>query len=221
MLSQQAAAPPPEIVEPAPRPRPSREATMHFPVKITFKVLALAPQMWVRDATGAEIGYVRQKLLAFKESVTIFADESQSRPIYAIAADRVIDFNANYHFADAGGTPLGHVRREGFSSLWRAHYVISVGDRPIFEVREASALVRMLDNLVGSIPFVGIFTGYFLNPKYLVTRLGGGETLLMTKKPALLETDFDIEQIGPLAPDEQVSALLGLMMIILLERSRG
>jgi uncharacterized protein YxjI len=194
---------------------------MHFPLKITFKLLALAPQMWVRDATGAEIGYVRQKLLAFRESVTIFSDETQTRPIYTINADRVIDFTANYHFADADGHSLGHVRREGFSSLWRAHYLIHVGDRPTFEVREASAMVRLLDNLVDQIPFVGAFTGYFLNPKYVVTRLGGGETLLMTKKPALLETDFDIEQTGQISPDEQAAALLGLMMIILLERARG
>jgi hypothetical protein len=43
----------------------------------------------------------------------------------------------------------------------------------------------------------------------------------MTKRPALFETDFEIEQLGPILPEEQVVALLGLMMIILLERSRG
>ncbi|MDX2155187.1 MAG: hypothetical protein SFW09_01655 [Hyphomicrobiaceae bacterium] len=194
---------------------------MQFPLKIAFKILTFVPQMTVRDASCAEIGYVRQKLLAFKESVTVFADETQSQPIYTINADRVIDFTANYHFATYDGRPLGHLRREGFSSLWRAHYVISVGDAPTFEVREASAWLRMIDNLVSEIPFVGIFTGYFLNPKYHVTRLGGGDALLMTKKPALLETEFDIQQTGPISPNEQAAALLGIMMIILLERSRG
>lgn len=194
---------------------------MQFPLQIVFKILALSPQMYVSDAGGNAIGYVRQKLLAFKESVTIFTDETQSTPIYTINADRVIDFTANYHFAEADGTPLGFVRREGLRSLWKAHYVISVGDRPTFEVNEQSALVRLADNLVSEIPFVGAFTGYFLNPTFIVSRIGGSEALKMIKRPALLETHFEISQSGEISPQEQACALLGLMMIILLERSRG
>lgn len=194
---------------------------MQFPLQIVFKILALSPQMYVNDAAGNAIGYVRQKLLAFKENVTIFTDESQSTPIYTINADRVIDFTANYHFAEADGTPLGLVRREGVRSLWKAHYVISVGDRPTFEVNEQSALVRLADNLVGEIPFVGALTGYFLHPTYVVSRIGGPEALRMVKRPALLETHFEISQSGAVSPQEQACVLLGLMMIILLERSRG
>ena len=195
---------------------------MQFPLKIAFKILTFVPQMYVHDATGSSIGYVRSKLLAFRESVTVFSDESQANAIYSINADRVIDFTANYHFADASGRSLGYVRREGVRSLWRAHYVICVGDKPTFEVNEASVVTRLLDSVVGEIPFVGALTGYFFNPVYNMSRIGGGpEVLRMTKRPALLETDFAIEQLGPISPDEQVAALLGLMMIILLERSRG
>jgi hypothetical protein len=194
---------------------------MQFPLKVVFKVLTFVPQMSVRDAAGSEIGYVRSKLFAFRENVTVFSDETQTRAIYAIQADRIIDFTANYHFTDAAGRALGMVRREGLRSLWRAHYTISVGDRPLFEVREQSAFVRFADSLFGEIPFVGLLSGYVFNPKYIVSRLAGRECLVMTKRPALLETDFNIEQMGSLGPDEQVCALLGLMMIILLERSRG
>jgi hypothetical protein len=195
---------------------------MQFPLEIVFKILALAPQMYVRDASGQSIGYVRQKLMAFKESVTVFTDETQAQPIYTINADRVIDFTANYHFADPAWRPLGHLRREGMRSLWRAHYVISVGDRPTFEVREQSAIVRLADSIFGQIPLIGALSGYFFNPTYIVSRMSDGtEALRMVKRPALLETHFAISQVGPITPDEQVSVLLGLMMIILLERSRG
>lgn len=194
---------------------------MQFPLSLSFKIFTLVPELNVTDAAGAHIGYVRQKLLAFKESVTVYTDESRQTPIYTINADRVIDFTANYHFAEASGKPVGHVRREGFNSLWRAHFVISVGDRPTFDVREESGFVRLADNLIGQIPLVGVLTGYFLNPKYLVTREDGSPVLRMTKKPALLETEFVIDQLGPLSPEEQATALLSLMMIVLLERSRG
>jgi len=194
---------------------------MQFPLDIAFKVFAIVPQMYVHDASGLSLGYVRRKLLAFRESVTIFSDDTQTTPIYQIDADRVIDFSTSYHFSDAAGRSLGYVRRKGMRSLWRAHYIIHVGERPVFEVNEQSALVRFLDGLVGNIPIVNLFTGYFLNPTYIVSRPGGGEVLRMVKRPSLLETHFGIGKSGPISPDEQVCALLSLMMIISMERTRG
>ncbi len=194
---------------------------MQFPLRISFRLLTLIPQLDVRDAGGASIGHVRQKLFALKEDVTVYSDDTLSRPIYTIRADRIIDFTANYAFAEANGRPIGRLRRQGMRSLWRAHYMIGLGDAPVFEVREESAWVRLADSIVGQIPFVSFLTGYFLNPKYLIGRSDGSMVLRMTKRPALFETDFEIEQLGPILPEEQVVALLGLMMIILLERSRG
>ena len=81
--------------------------------------------------------------------------------------------------------------------------------------------MRLFDNLVGQIPFVGLLTGYIFNPTYIVTRIGGGEMLRMIKRPSLLESRFTIEQKGSLDPAEQQGAMLALMMIVLLEKSRG
>ncbi|MEZ5855205.1 MAG: hypothetical protein R3D67_10850 [Hyphomicrobiaceae bacterium] len=195
---------------------------MQFPLSIAFKILTLVPQMSVRDAAEHEIGYVRSKLFAFRENVTVFSDATQSQPIYGIQADRVIDFTANYHFTDRSGHQIGFVRREGFKSLWRAHYIISVGAQATFEVREANPFVRLVDNLIGEIPFIGLLTGYILNPTYNVTRIGTDAlSFTMTKQPAFLESRFAIVQHAPVEPDEQACLLLGLMMIILLERARG
>ena len=194
---------------------------MRFPVQIAFKVLALAPQMYVTDADGRSLGYVRQKLLRLVEDVTIFADDTQQKEIYSIKADRVIDFSANYHFADAQGRPIGSVARHGVRSLWRAHYVVNVGDEPRLEVSEERPFIRLLDGLIGEIPFVGMLTGLFLNPSYLVSRSGGGEVMRITKRRALFETDFRIDKLGDTDDKEQECALLAAMMIMLLERSRG
>ena len=195
---------------------------MQFPIQIAFKLLAITPQMYVRDAAGGNLGYVRQKLLAFKEKVTVFADDTQAKAIYTIGADRVIDFNAEYHFANADGVRLGSAKRSGMRSLWKAHYVINIGGQETFEVHEESALVRLIDGLIGEIPFVGFLTGYFLNPVYLITRVGSGAPALrMVKQRAFLESLFTIESKADMTNAEQEAAMLGLMMIILLERSRG
>jgi hypothetical protein len=47
-------------------------------------------------------------------------------------------------------------------SLWKAHYLVE-GPKgaPALEIHEESAWVKFLDSVVGEIPLVGLFTGYF------------------------------------------------------------
>jgi hypothetical protein len=194
---------------------------MNFPISIAFKILTLIPQLYVKDASGKPFAYVRRKFWALKEDVTVYADDTQSRPLYRIKADRIIDWSANYRIANMSDATLGVVRRKGARSLWRAHYEILIGDTQVFTVRERSALVRFLDLIIGEIPIVGLLTGYFLNPMYDVTREGGAETFVMTKQRALFESQFQIAKTGAATDDEEIITILALMMIVFLERSRG
>jgi uncharacterized protein YxjI len=93
---------------------------VHYPLTLTFKIIALAPQIYVRDAAGQELLYVKQKLLKLRERIQVFADSSQSRQVSEINADRILDWSARYTFTDVGGAVLGAVRRRGAKSLWRA-----------------------------------------------------------------------------------------------------
>src|SRR3712207_5826138 len=104
---------------------------MHYPLTFSFKILALAPQIWVRDAQGQLLLYVKQQFLKLKEAVTIFADEGQTRPLFSIKADRVLDISARYHITDSQGLPIGVVQRHGMRSLWKAHYEILAGETPV------------------------------------------------------------------------------------------
>jgi hypothetical protein len=194
-----------------------------FPLSITFKILTIHPQMVVQEGAGAVIGYVQQSLWRFKEAVTVYADETKAKEIYKINADRVIDFNANYAITTPQGADLGHVRRHGMRSLWRASYdIVGPGvNGTAFHVSEKSALVRVIDGMIGEIPVVGLLTGLFLQPVYYVTRGDGERVLTIEKKRNLLEARFDVSQQVPLGDVERERLLLGLMMIILLERSRG
>jgi len=194
---------------------------VNYPIQLTFKIIALAPQMSVTDAGGQLLFYVRQKLLKLKEQVTVFADAEQTRPVASIKADRVLDFSAVYNFEDPQGRRFGAVRRAGMKSLWKAHYEVLRNDAPIYSIHEDSALVKFIDGLLTEIPVIGLISGYVFHPAYSVTRVDGTRVLHVKKKPALWEGRFSIEKEAELPADDEVLVTLSILMMIMLERSRG
>lgn len=194
---------------------------MQYPLELNFKVLALAPQISVTDAQGTQIFYVKQKLFKLKEAVTVFADREQTRPLYNINADRIIDFSAQYHFTDQSGMPLGSVKRDGMKSLWRSRYQVMNGSSPSLTIREENPWVKVIDGVVGEIPIIGMFTGYLFHPAYLVDRADGQTMMKLEKQPAFFESKFQIQKMVEMDPREETRVLLSLLMMVLLERSRG
>lgn len=194
---------------------------MNYPLQLRFKILALAPQLYVQDAGGAEVSYVKQKLFRFREKVEVFTDSSRKSLLATIQADRMIDFNANYGFLMPDGTRLGTVRRRGLRSLWRAHYeILDDAGNVAFEIREENPGAKVIDTLLGEIPIIGMFTGFFCHPRYAVLR-GGAPVLHMTKKRSFLESRFTVEKSGELDARDELRIVFSLLMFVLLERSRG
>ena len=68
---------------------------MTYPLEFEFKVLALAPQFYVRDSSGRNVAYVKQKLFKLKEDISVFEDESQQNIIFKIKANQWIDWSAS------------------------------------------------------------------------------------------------------------------------------
>jgi hypothetical protein len=195
---------------------------MKFPLSLSFKVMALAPQISALDADGKLQFYVRQKLLKFKEAVEVFADEGQSRLLYTINADRVIDWSANYAIADASGRKLGVIARKGMRSLWRAEYHIQTAAGVRYVVREENPWAKVMDGLFSEIPVIGILTGYVFHPAYRITRENqDGVVMRAEKQPAFFEGKYRVEAPSKLAPDDEAVLSMGLVMLLLLERQRG
>jgi hypothetical protein len=194
---------------------------VNYPLQLSFKILAIARQLSVTDATGRLVFYVKQKAFKLKETVTVFADAEQTQPLYTIGADRVIDFSARYHFTDQRGTVLGSVKRQGMKSLWRSRYDIMDGEAVTMTIQEANPWAKVLDGLFGEIPIIGMFAGYVFHPAYNVLRPSGEPVMHLVKEPAFLEGKFRIEKMAALSEDEELRALLSLLMMVLLERARG
>jgi uncharacterized protein YxjI len=194
---------------------------MQYPLELTFKLWALAPQITVKDAQGNVVLYVRQKLFKLKEAINVFSDSQRNTLVYDIKADRIIDFSACYHFSDATGTTIGAVKRRGMRSLWRAHYDILEGETLAFTIQEENPWIKVVDALFAEVPVVGMFTGYFFNPTYLVNRPDGRTVMRLSKKPTFLSRVFSIQQVDQLNDREEPQVLLSLLMMLLLERNRG
>lgn len=196
---------------------------MHYPLELRFKILAIANQVAVRDAAGQLLCYVKQKAFKLRESITVFADEEQARPLYRIAADRIIDLSAQYRIERADGALLGVVKRRGMRSLWRAQYEVSGGGGlAAFIIREANPWVKVADGILGELPIIGLASVYLLHPRYVMARADSGAPVMEAeKRPSLWEGRFRLDARAPLQGDEEQLAIISFLLMLLLERRRG
>jgi len=203
---------------------------LNYPLRLSFKFFALTPQFSLIDANGRIVGWAAQKLFRLREAVTVFSDSSRKETLFMINADRVIDFGARYHFSDASGKPLGSVQRLGLKSLWKAKYdILDTRDpsmsresaRIIMTIREDNPWIKVLDGVIGVIPLAELFTGFFLHPAYSVSRADGTVVMRIRKQAAFWESRFLVEKKAELSELDEQRVLLSLIMVVLLERSRG
>lgn len=190
---------------------------LNYPLNLSFKVIAFNPQVKISDTFGQTVLYVKQKALALKEAVKVFADEGQQRELYDIKANRIIDFSAQYNIATSGGMPVGTVKRQGMKSLWKATYnILDAAGAEVGLIHEENPWIKVLDGLLSDVPFVGMF----INPAYLVD-LRGQTVLRLKKQPSVLEAKFTLEKLGGFSDAEEGLLLQSIIMMVLLERSRG
>jgi uncharacterized protein YxjI len=194
---------------------------MNYPLTLSFKIVAMAPQLSVTDANGNLVAYIKQKLFKIREDVTVFEDAQKLRPAFNMKADRIIDFSPRYSFVDQLGQTVGAVKRQGRKSLWKAHFDVYQGENVTMHIREEKPWVKVWDGLIGQVPIIGMFSGYMFHPAYLVSSPDGRVILRMEKQPAFFEGKFKIEKQSELSAEDEKRAFLSLMIMVLMERSRG
>lgn len=194
---------------------------LEFPIKFEFKITTFSNDFTATDASGKVIAYVKQKMFRLKEDIAIYSDESKSKINYRIKADRWLDFSATYSFSDDKGEEIGKIARKGWRSIWKTNYeLIDQFQNMQYSIREENAWIKVMDSVFGEIPILGIFSGYVFNPTYAVTNKNGDIIVRLKKQPSFFGRKFEIEKIGEIDNDDD-RIMLGLMMMILLERRRG
>ena len=193
-----------------------------FPIQFKFKIGTLSNDFTATDARGKVVAYVKQKLFKLKEDISVFSDETQTKVNYKIKADRWLDWSAAYSFYDEQNVEFGKIARKGWRSIWKAEYdIIDQNESPQYKVKEENGWVKVFDSVLGEIPILGFFTGYFFNPSYLLSDNSGKPIVRLKKQASLFGREFELEKIGSIDNDDDDRIMLGLMMMILLERRRG
>ena len=151
----------------------------------------------------------------------VYEDEDQSRLLFRMKADRMWDFSACYAISGPDGHPIGEVGRQGVRSMWSSSYVLAdASGREAGVIREENPWVKVLDDLMESVPFGDALGGLFFNPAYLAD-LRGREVLRVRKQRSILESSFRIEKLADISENEEDLLLAGVIMMVLLERDRG
>ncbi len=196
--------------------------SMQFPLQLTFKVTTLSNDFVATDANGNTVAYVRQKMLRLLEEVQVFSNENRSELNYTIRANRWLDFNSTYTFTNRMGYEVGRIVRKGWASLWKAHYeIFDEKQQSDLIIREENPWAKVFDNMLGEIPLLGVLSGYLFHPAYIVTRPNGTEVVRLTKQASFWGRKFTVDKLSSFEAGEEERIVLGLMMMILLERQRG
>jgi len=196
---------------------------LNYPLDFKFKLTTLASDFNITDKNGNAVAYVRQKMFKLKEDVVVFENDSKTKELFRIKANQWIDFNASYSINEiATGKSFGRLARKGMRSILKATYdILDVSDKQKFTVSEDNAWIKFFDGMVGEIPIIGMFTGYFLNPTYTVKGIDGKDYFKLKKMPSMFGRRFQLDRIIDIDDEDESLVILSLLMMILLERSRG
>lgn len=193
-----------------------------YPVDFKFNIGTISNDFIAKDALGVTLAYVRQKMFKLKEDILIYNDESKTQIDYSIKADRWIDFSAAYSIKDKNNNEIGKVARKGWKSIWKTEYeLIDQHQKLQYHIREDNAWVKVLDSILGQLPLIGAFTGYFFNPSYSVLDLNNNAIIRLKKEASFFGRKFQITKLKDIDLDDEERIILGLMMMILLERRKG
>lgn len=192
-----------------------------YPIIYNFKRIALANKVTATNASGGIILYAHQKMFKLKEKISIFADIEKTSQLGELNADRVIDFSPVQTFRNMQNQPLLSVKRHGGKSIWKANYeIMDAHGQTVFSVREDNSWVKVMDTLLGEVPILGMFSGYFFNPKYNITNTGGVQIGQISKQPAFLESNYLLTVDDP-QNDPNTLLPIATLTVITRERARG
>ena len=97
---------------------------------------------------GDLYAFAQQKRMAFREQVTLYADDTKLEPVLGFKARQIMDLGATYDVTDGGGTPIGSFRKDFAKSLLRSTWHVEQPGLGIATGTERSMAVAVVRRLV-------------------------------------------------------------------------
>ncbi|MER5458985.1 hypothetical protein ABT008_29900 [Micromonospora sp. NPDC002389] len=136
-----------------------------------YEVHSVAPD----GSEGGLLAFAQQKRLAFKEQVTIYADDSKQQPLLGFKARQRIDLGATYDVTDHAGTPIGLFRKDFAQSLLRSTWHVEQAGLPNIVGQERSMPVAVLRRFAESLSWLPYHFDFVANgqPVFSVVKKWG------------------------------------------------
>ncbi|TYC15494.1 hypothetical protein FXF65_14180 [Actinomadura syzygii] len=103
---------------------------------------------------GELLAFAQQKRLAFKEQVTLYADDTKTLPILGFKARKRIDLASAYDVTDGDGKPIGVFRKDFKKSLLASTWHLEQPGLGVTTGSERNKFVAMLRRVWQFIPYV-------------------------------------------------------------------
>jgi uncharacterized protein YxjI len=122
-----------------------------------YEVCAVGPD----GSVGQLLAFAQQKRMAFREQVTLYADDQRQHPLIGFKARQIIDLGATYDVTDAAGAPIGLFRKDFAKSLLRSTWHLEqpgLGTATGSERNQLVAILRRFIDTLSWLPYHFDFT---------------------------------------------------------------
>jgi uncharacterized protein YxjI len=136
-----------------------------------YEVHAAAPD----GSEGPLLAFAQQKRMAFKEQVTLYADDTKQQPVLGFKARQVFDLGATYDVTDASGTPIGLFRKDFARSLLRSTWILEQPGLGAATGQERNLVVSILRRFMESLSWLPYHFDFAIDgrPGFSVVRKWG------------------------------------------------
>jgi hypothetical protein len=162
------------------------------------------------SADGQALAFARQKRMALREDIRVFADESEQQELFRIKARAVMDITARNDVTAADGTRLGSLTKAFGASLLRSTWrVLDPDDQELFAATEKSTTVALLRRVADFIPFADM-----VPIPYHFTFVSGGRELGGLTRVYGLRDQYELDLSGDTERrvDRRLAIALGIAL---------
>ena len=177
------------------------------PMANLYRVSTIGPG----ETAAAAVAFARQKRLALKEDLRIFADESEHEELFRIKARSVVDIGGRYDVVDAQGGRIGVLEKRFRESLLRSTWgILDATEHEVATAREKSRGVAIARRIKDLVPY-----GELVPLRYHFTILSGERPIGEVRRPIGIRDRYVLDLAAD--PERIVDRRVGVALAIALD----